>query len=395
MARLLLLTSTYPRWPHDTTPGFVADFASNIAGHVSYIHVLAPHYIGAARHETTDNLAVTRYRYFLPASAEDIAYNGGAISKIKATPLYAIKLVCFMTALFFNTLILTIRHRITIINAHWLIPQGFVGVLVKFLTRRTLVITVHGGDVLSLNGTYMNLVKRFTLRHADIVCVNSSVTKAACKTLFDRDYVVIPMGIDIDRFHAASPSKTLKKRYGLKNFTILFVGRLSREKGVIYLLEALVKLKTTGKDFKALIVGTGPLAKELQTYITAHALQGEVTIVGWVDNSDLPRYYSTADIMVGPSLHEAQGLVFLEALAAGLPVITTNQGGMQDFMKDGENGFMVPPESSDTLYQKLVTLYDDRALLRAMAKNAASSVKQRYSWNAVTKRYVAVFKGRV
>ena len=391
-ARLLILTSTYPRWNHDATPGFVADFARGVAPHFKAVHVLAPHYPAAAIHEATDNLHVTRYRYFWPASQQTIAYNGGAVSKIKKTPFYALQLLCFMASLFFHTLFITLTKRITIINAHWLIPQGFVGVLVKFLTGRKLVITIHGSDVLSLNGGIMRKIKRFTLRHADVVCVNSSVTKAACVSLYQRDYTLIPMGIDVERFAEAVASTKLKKQYNLGDFTILCVGRLSEEKGIIYLLQALKTLQASGKAFKALIVGSGPLETDLRRYITDNELTKSVIMTGWVDNSELPAYYKTADIMVGPSLHEAQGLVFLEALAAGLPVITTTAGGTKDFVKNSRNGFLVEPQSPDQIVDKLTTVYNDRSLLQQLAAAAPGSVREKYSWKAVTTRYTHIFK---
>lgn len=385
---VLILTSTYPRWNQDTTPGFVADFAKGIAPFLDHVYVLAPHYKGAAQREKSNNLYVKRYRYFFPAAAQNIFYNGGAVTKISRTLSYALKVVCFMIALFFNTLFYTLRYNVTIINAHWLIPQGFVGVLVKFVTGRTLAVTVHGSDVLNLNSHYMKKIKRFTLRHADLVYVNSSTTQAACRSLYERDYILIPMGIDVAHFRSAKHSKQLAERHGLGNFTILFVGRLSEEKGVIYLLEALALLKASGRNCKTLIIGDGPLAKNLQSYIEVHDLTSDVTMVGWIENSKLASYYATADILVGPSLYEAQGIVFLEALASGLPVITTDEGGMADFIKDGRNGFMVPAKSARALYDSILTLYDDRDLLKKLKSQAAASVTDKYSWKSVTERYV-------
>lgn len=392
-ANVLILTSTYPRWNRDTTPRFVADFAKHIAQDVRNVYVLAPHFKKAKRHENSENVHVKRYRYFFPASGETIAYGGGAVTKIKKTPIYAVKLLCFMASLFFNTLFFTLRHNVTIINAHWLIPQGFIGLLVKFITGHALVITVHGSDVLTLNGKYMRIVKRFTLRHADKVYVNSSITKAACEKLYRREYILAPMGIDVAHFQAAKPSAQLKKQYKLHDFTILFVGRLSDEKGVIYLLETLELLKKANKKVKALIVGTGSLKESLQKYIDEHELQDVVTMVGWVHKDELPTYYATADVLVGPSVYEAQGLVFLEALASGLPVITTNQGGMKDFIKSGENGYMVPAKSPKALYDAIVRLYDDKKLLKKLSKQAAPSIAHDYSWDTTKQRYLESWKG--
>jgi glycosyltransferase involved in cell wall biosynthesis len=385
---ILILTSTYPRWKHDTTPGFIADFASHVAKHVGDVYVLAPHYKHAASYENSDNLHVKRYRYFFPAVGEDILYNGGGATKIQKTPLYAVKLLCFMVSLFFNTLYCTLRRNITVINAHWIIPQGLVGVFVARLTSRPLAVTVHGSDILDLNGKHMKRIKRFILRRADKVYVNSSVTQNACMELYKRDYLLIPLGINATHFQPKTSQTHLKKLYHLNDFTILFVGRLTETKGVIYLLEALGFLKAANIQYKALIVGTGPLETELQAYINNNDLSDNVTMVGWVKQDDLPKYYAVADIFVGPSLYEAQGLVFLEALAAGLPVIGTSQGGMKDFVVNGKNGLLITPKSSQELYAALSNLHDDRSLLKGMAAQAAPSVRRAYSWDIVTEKYL-------
>lgn len=389
---VLILTSTYPRWMHDATPPFVQEFAKRMAKKVDAVYVLAPHYAKAATREASNHLYLKRYRYFYPATAETIAYNGGGVGKIKKSPLYAIKLLFFISSLFFNTLYFTLRYNVTIINAHWLVPQGFIGVIVKLLTGHTLVVTIHGGDVLSLNGKYMKKVKRFTLRHADVVNVNSSVTEEVCRSLYDREYVRIPMGVSMDHFKPVKSSGRIEKKHDLHDFTILFVGRLAEEKGVIYLLEAVARLKQAGKQCRALIVGIGPVESELNEYITAHNLQDVVLMVGWVGQEELPEYYAAADVFVGPSLREAQGIVFIEALAAGLPVVTTNQGGMKDFIKNGENGFMVDGRSSEALFTILSKLHSDRSLLKRLAKNASQSIRDGYSWDSTIDRYYASWK---
>jgi len=388
---VLILTSTYPRWEDDATPPFVQEFATRIAKKVTRVYVLAPHYYQTMQREVSNGVYLKRFRYFFPETSETIAYGGGAATKIKKTPLYAMKLLFFMTSLFFNTLFFTVRYNITIINAHWLIPQGFVGVLVKLLTGHTLVITVHGSDVLILNGRYMRRVKRFILYHADSVYVNSSVTEEACRSLYEREYLNIPMGVSMEKFQTGDPGRVVAK-YHLKHFTLLFVGRLAEEKGLTYLLEALSLLKSSGRVCKALIVGTGPLERELRTYIKKHSLQDVVDMIGWVSQDDLPSFYSAADVFVGPSLREAQGIVFIEALAAGLPVVTTDRGGMKDFIHNGENGFMVGGGDAKALFHTLAMLYDNPTVVEKLSSQAASSIQEGYSWDSTIERYMQDWK---
>lgn len=380
---VLLLTSTYPRWNGDSTPGFVAEFATHLAPHFSKVYVMAPHFPKAKRFETTQNIRTTRIRYFFPTRGETIFYEGGGITKIKKTPLYALKLASYLTSLFFNTLYITLRRSVTLINAHWIIPQGFVAILVKLTLGKPVALTVHGADILSLNGKLLRPIKRFVLKHSDVVYVNSSVTKEACEKLYKRNYVLAPMGTDLQLFQSA---KVVKKRS--RPFTIIFVGRLTPVKGIAYVLEATRKLCDSNRHVQTIVIGSGPLEDELHDYVTTHNLEKNVTFTGWIDHGRLPEYHKNADVFVGPSLYEAQGLVFIEALAAGLPVITTATSGAKDLITEGVNGYVVEPESSEQIFARLAQLYDTPALLRQLKKHAAASVQTTFSWTTTTAQYM-------
>jgi phosphatidyl-myo-inositol dimannoside synthase len=395
LKRLVVLTSSFPRWPGDNTTPFVRQFAENVARTGRDVLVVAPHHRGAAVSEQLEErLDVRRFRYFLPYAQEDVAYGGNAVARVRKTPLYALKLALFLL----SSLAAVITARPRIINVHWLIPQGLVAVLAKRLTGARVVITVHGGDVLSLNGRLLRRIKRFILRRADVVVANSAFTAAACESLYDgRSYEVIPMGVDLGRFRAGPASAELTSRYGLGDFTILFVGRLTEDKGLADLVEALHLLDRSGAAFTALLVGSGDQEADLRRRVQELGLDERVVFVGWVAHDDLADYYNTADVFVGPSIvgskgwQEAVGLVFVEALATGLPVISTRTGGIPDVVDDGITGFLVDPESPEQICERLRGLIDDRSLLRAMGTRGRAAVEQRFSWESVTQRYSAIF----
>jgi glycosyltransferase involved in cell wall biosynthesis len=392
--RILIITSTWPRWEGDATPSFVQDFAIRMSVSTQPIHALAPHYKGAKNKElySEGKVILKRYHYALPYSAQSIAYEGGAVQKIKITPLYVLKLLSLLQSLMYNTLFMSITKRIDVIHAHWLIPQGFVAVIIGKLLKKRAIITIHGGDVFSLNGGLLRKIKRLTLKHADIVIVNSSATKAACIDLYKRDYPLIPMGIDMGYFSPGKKSESLIREHQLGEFTILFVGRLVKDKATIDLLKALKILKDQGREFKALVVGSGPEERALRHYATRNKLENCLHFVGWVQPEGLREYYRTADIMVGPSIKEAQGLVFVEALACGLPVITTDSGGTIDFLKNGKNGMLVPVHSPISIAQELAHLQDNRQALKSMSRTACKMVKTTYSWDATVESYTKIIQ---
>jgi glycosyltransferase involved in cell wall biosynthesis len=201
------------------------------------------------------------------------------------------------------------------------------------------------------------------------------------------------MGVDFEIFKPVKRSTQLANRYKLSEFTILFVGRLVEVKGVEYLIEALSKLSKDEIHFKALIVGDGPLKPELESYVANNDLNSKVEFCGWVDKSKLEEYYSVADVFVGPSLQEAQGIVFVEALATGTPVVASRVGGIIDIVTEGKNGYLVPAKSSRLLYEKLKLIIDDKDLLKKLSKSSRQEAKKKFSWDVVSEKYIKILSG--
>lgn len=393
---ILVTTSTFPRWENDNTPGFVLDFCRSISDSFDNLYVIAPHHKGAPTKEIIDNkVRVRRYRYFLPEAHQTIAYDGGAHTKIKIGPIYAIKLMMFLASQLIHSLYFVLFKKVRIINAHWLIPQGFIAIIVKLIAFKKVrvVVTVHGSDVLKFNGRHINKVKSLVLKYADEVVVNSSVTLEKCQELYSREYSLIPMGINIKEYKDAASSKDIVKKYTLNSFTVLFVGRFSEEKGIIYLCKALKKLKASGAEFEAILIGDGPKKEEIVKFIDNSGLTDSVHITGWVKHDNLPKYYKVADVLVGPSLLEALGIVFLEALASGVPIIATKVGGIRDVLIDEFNGLSVKTGSSEDIFEKLDRLTKDGKLLNEFKSNATKSVSEEYSWDTIAVKYALILKG--
>lgn len=390
---LLVTASTYPRWKNDNVPPFVQQFSHQMTNYYDTVHVVVPHFKGSRTKDREGAVRVKRFRYAWPERVEDIVYGGGGVFKIKKTPVYALKLLGFIVSEFYNTFVLSLSKNVYIVNAHWIIPQGFLAVCSKFITGKKIVISVHGSDILGLKGKLMTSVKRFVLRHADYVVANSPATLKACQDVCPTVKAeVIPMGIDLDYFKPGKKPADLVKKYQLKDtFTILFLGRLTTVKGVSYLLEAAQKLARDGAKFKLLVAGDGPEKESLQAYAKECDLEENVEFIGWIDSSEVVNYYHLADVFAGPSLHEALGLVFVEAQASGVPVVASNVDGIPGIVADGETGFLVDTKSGDQLYDKLKTLYKNPKLRQSMAEKAPKQIADQYSWENVARRYAEVF----
>jgi len=214
---------------------------------------------------------------------------------------------------------------------------------------------------------------------ADKILVGSSFVKKTFITagIPATKLLVIPYGVDISLF---SPSS---KPFGSKHFDVLFVGQLSQRKGISYLLRAYEVFKSAKTSLTLIgqLQDDGSALKPWQHLFTH---------IPHIPRSELARYFQQADVMVFPTLVEGMGLVVIEAMACGLPVITTSHGP-GDIVRDGIDGFLIPPRDETAITEKLELLKSDPELKQWMGNNARQRAKE-YSWNNYHQRVVAMCK---
>ncbi|GAH69584.1 unnamed protein product, partial [marine sediment metagenome] len=173
-------------------------------------------------------------------------------------------------------------------------------------------------------------------------------------------YNIIPNGIDLEHF---SPDIAPIKEFCDGKQNILFVGRLERRKGLIYLIKAYQQVKREIPNSRLIIVGPGTrLRKPYEKWIKRNGLE-DVVFIGYASYADLPRYYKTADVYCAPSTsHESFGIVLLEAMAVGKPIIASRIDGYAGVVTDGEDGWLVPPGDSRALAKALISVLGDEQL---------------------------------
>jgi len=196
-------------------------------------------------------------------------------------------------------------------------------------------------------------------------------------------YNVIPNGIDLEHF---SPDVPPIDEFCDGKLNILFVGRLEKRKGMDYLLGAYQRVKAEIPNLRLIAVGPGTrLGKQYKKQVARSGLE-DVVFVGYADYNDLPRYYRTADVFCAPATGwESFGIVLLEAMATGTPVVATNIEGYSNVINDGVEGLLVPPKNKDRLAEALLRLLGDEALRRQMG--AAGKLKAlEYGWGNISKR---------
>ncbi|WP_456324154.1 glycosyltransferase [Desulfonauticus submarinus] len=209
---------------------------------------------------------------------------------------------------------------------------------------------------------------------------------------FENKCEVIPFGIDIERFNFTEEIKDkvkeIRKKYGSK--IILFVGRLVYYKGLEYLIQAMKSI-----DAKLLIIGEGKLRGSLQKLVEDLKIENKIYFLGRVENNDMLSYYYACDVFVLPSIAktEAFGLVQLEAMACGKPVVNTLlPTGVPYVSVSGETGFTVPPKDPKALAEVVNKLLDDNELYAKFSKNARKRVKENFSKENMLEKVFNVYK---
>lgn len=197
------------------------------------------------------------------------------------------------------------------------------------------------------------------------------------------NYHIIPNGIDIKRF---SPNGPPQKKFKDDKLNILFVGRLERRKGLGYLINACAKAKKVFPDFRLIVVGPGTVLRRVYEEQVKDLQLPDVVFTDFISNEELPEYYHGAHICCAPATGgESFGIVLLEAMASGKPVVATNIEGYASVLTHGEEGLLVPPKDEEALANALLSLMKDRTLRDQMG--AKGRIKaEKYSWENVARQ---------
>lgn len=398
LGRILCVTSSFPRWPGDSTTPFVLHLSQDLQQLGWKVTILAPHAPGAKTHEVMDGITVHRFRYFLPESQETVCYQGGALINLRKQRSNYAKLPLLIFCEWIQTLLFLRKKRFDIIHSHWLLPQGFIGILSARLLGIPHACTIHGSDVFALQSPWLNRCKAFTVRHCDAITVNSSATRKAVASLCPtyQPLHTIPMGVSVPTPGALNAGRSADMRSRFRHEQgplVLFIGRLVEEKGVSDLLEAIAILKQGGTPgITLLAIGEGQDRAIFERQASDLGINESVFFTGWIDPDELPVYHAAADIFAAPSRIEAQGLAIIEAMMAGSSVVATRVGGIIDSITHEETGLLVDERSPDQLASAIERLFNERDLAFRLGKNARETAISKFSRHATAAKFSQLFE---
>jgi glycogen synthase len=203
---------------------------------------------------------------------------------------------------------------------------------------------------------------------------------------------IVPNGVAVRDF-AVDPAEVAVARGGYvgpRTRMVVFAGRLEYEKGVQTLLRVLQRVRAAVGPTKLFVAGTGTYSEELRRQVKELGLRHHVRFTGYLEDHELRLLYAAADVAVAPSIYEPFGLVAVEAMACGTPVVVGDTGGLREIVAGG-SGLSFTPQDEDELTDALVAVLTDRALAGRLVAAGHARIRHRYDWDAVARRTVEVY----
>ena len=403
--RILFLTQTYPRWPGDTAGPFIRELARGLVRGGDRVTVLTPRAEGVRPSWLDDGVDVHAFAY-APRRLEVLGYGRSLASDERirlgaglAAPLY---LRAAAAAVGRHLA----RNPCDLLHAHWLAPNGLVALWPGVCRRNTLIAAgLHGSDVFIAEKPAARPVIRRALKRCRLLtgCSPELVERVVKLGYRGKPSRVIPYGVDVDLFCPAeeaahqSSATAWRERLGIPDDAtmLLGVGRLATKKGFHVLLEVLPRLLAGFDDLQVVIAGGGDriggLLAVAAQWEPAH--RRRVHFPGLVAHDDLPDLYRSADLFVLPAVHDPQGNVdglpnvILEALATGLPVVSTAISGIPLAIESGVEGFLVPEQDRPALQDAIASLLREPGRRQRMGARARARAVSRLTWDQVAAAY--------
>jgi len=390
---LLFLSQTYPRFEGDTTGPFIRDLARGLVRGGDRVTVLTPHAAGLAPRRDDQGVEVVTFRY-APERYEVLGYGRTleADERLKAGALLASPLYALAARRAIRSQLE--RRRFDLVHAHWIVPNGVVAAVAGGTVP--LAIGLHGSDVFLAEKRGVRRFARWALSRARLLtgCSPELVDRVRALGFPEERSRVIPYGVDVAAFSPAPQRRSVwRLRLGIPEGAplLLGVGRMATKKGFQVLVEILPALLGEFPDLRVVLAGGGDLLDRFRE--VGRPWAERMFLPGPVLRDTLPDLYRAADLFVLPAVHDGKGNVdglpnvILEAMATGLPVVSSGISGIPLAVEDGETGLLVPEKDPPALLGALRRLLADPSAARRMGERGRLKAETELTWDAIAARY--------
>ena len=286
-----------------------------------------------------------------------------------------------------------------ILNAHYVSPTGFGGFFWSKIMGIPSVFTLHGEDIYdpiySVPKVLQRLMKGVLRNCSDITAISSFVKNIVVRkfSISEERIKVIPNGVNTKKFAPYCNGTAIREKYHIKDneLLVLTVQRLHPRKAVQYFLKVISKISKSEDRMRFMIVGDGPEKLKLMKLSRILKIEDKLIFTGFVPDSTLPSYYAACDIFTLHTLYEGLGVVLLEAIASGKPVVTTIAGGTTDIIQDGVNGLLVKPRDIKAFTNAVLILANNKDLRTKMGERGREMAVDKFDWKTIAKKYIQVY----
>jgi len=339
---VLFLTHSFPRREGDAAGSFVLRLAVALRAEDVKVHVVAPATAGVPASDEIEGIHVERFRY-APRRYEKLAYTGNMASDVASSWSARLALVGFLGSDFVHAVRARRSFEPRVVHAHWWFPNGVVGTWLGSLSHLPLVTTLHGTDVrLARTVGVAKPLFAHVMRHSAAVTAVSRWLQEETEELVPGTHATVaPMPVATELFAPGAARDSQR---------LLFVGRLTAQKGLEHLLHALSTMRTPATLD---VVGDGPNREALGQLGAKLGIGERLRWHGQLPQSELAAMYQRAAAVVVPSVDEGLGLVAVEALLCEAPVVAFDSGGLRDIVQHEKTGLLVAPGDRAALARTL------------------------------------------
>lgn len=387
--KILHVVTAWPRDPEDVITPWLVTLAEKQATRGYDVDVLAPSWRGLGDQRGTGH-TVRRFRY-APGRWERLTHEETVPDRLQRHPAYLVLVPGYLGAGAAAAWRLGRRRAYDVVHVHWAVPHGLAGWAAARAASAALVTTFYGAEVRWAERRFppARAFLRWYCRRSRLVAISESTRAMIAPYAEGRPVAVIPYGVPLPEAAPVRPGETPGPP------RILFVGRLVARKGVGRLLEALATI--ADRNWRLEIVGFGPERDPLERRAVELGLADRVEFRGRVSSEELMEAYRRAACFVLPATlderadTEGLGVVLLEAMSYGVPVVATRRGGIVDIVEDGRTGLLVEDEPA-AIARGVAAILDDPQRGRALGAAGRASVRERFGWDSIVDRLDAVYR---
>lgn len=403
------LTHTYPRFPGDINAPFVEQLMERIAGCGIDVSVLTAYDPAWNRTPDDHTLDLHTYRYVWPESLHVLGYSRTIEGNVRFRPhVYALSPLLFAGA--YRAYWRLVRsRRPDVLHAHWILPNGWIASRVSRHEKVPLIIQLHGSDIFTAEKK--PLFRRMAVSAAE----HAACIVSPSPNLKDRlvalgadpaKFRIVPNTVDVSFLDGVDDEsvRSLRKELAIPESAqvVLTMGRMVYVKGFDYLLKAFKAFRFGVRFFNPdevviVLAGGGVLLDEMKQLAQSLGIADYVRFPGPVMREDVPRYFAMADIFVVPSIRHESGavdglpVVVPEAMAAGLPVIASNVGGIPVLVHDNKTGMLVPERDVEALGNAIENLLWDKKTRQELGCNAQRLIREQVNYDTVAAYFTTLY----